>query len=169
MLKNEVLKQPSGEVLLFLPFHKWGKWSTGIFSNLPKIIERLRGRVRFWSQIVWLQSLYSYDYIVLLIFKILRFRLEIGACVFIDSINIYWVSIICQTSLETLEGPGMLGLRYCCLMATFGRSPAVAAIFDGVTWLGLIHSPVCLSTFCNQSHLLLLTGELGKENRSQPK
>lgn len=30
----------------------------------------------------------------------------------VDTVNIYWVPIMCPTSVETLEDPGMPGMHY---------------------------------------------------------
>lgn len=141
-----------------------------VLCNLPKVIEPVSGRVRFWTQVVWLQNPCSYEYIMLLTFKILRFQMKIRVSILINSISIYWVLIICQTSLETRGSPGMLELCYCFL--SWGQPEGVQLSlpsFDEVTRLGSIHSLVYLNESCNRSHLLLLTWDIGKENRSQPK
>lgn len=41
--------------------------------------------------------------------------MKIGASELTDSVNVYWVPIMCPISLETLEGLEMPGQHYCIL------------------------------------------------------
>lgn len=106
ILKNEVLQQVLlwGRCYHFPPFYRWENWSTEFLDNLPTIMQlMINGRARFGTRQSGSRAHALASTLCFLDLKIQRSPMNIAISVWIDSIHIYWVPVLYQTSLETWQ------------------------------------------------------------------